>query len=167
MKVSIALAINRRVKTNSKFQVISEREKLLSNFEVLEHLKEIQQQNNWKPNDQKKYKRSFNPDLETVTKEVVSYLEKTTTAQQSVELITSCMNKLAKFQLEKIEKLQIINSAPHSLVNLYAIVEECDQRFTEEESQEILDIVEELFPQEAAVEGDDEEVVADEDVEMS
>lgn len=167
MKVSIALAINIRVKTNSKFQVISEREKLLSNFEVLEHLKEIQQQNNWKPNDQKKYKRSFNPDLETVTKEVVSYLEKTTTAQQSVELITSCMNKLAKFQLEKIERLQIINSAPHSLVNLYAIVEECDQRFTEEESQEILDIVEELFPQEAAVGGDDEEVVADEDVEMS
>lgn len=167
MKVSRALAINIRVKTNSKFQVISEREKLLSNFEVLEHLKEIQQQNNWKPNDQKKYKRSFNPDLETVTKEVVSYLEKTTTAQQSVELITSCMNKLAKFQLEKIERLQIINSAPHSLVNLYAIVEECDQRFTEEESQEILDIVEELFPQEAAVEGDDEEVVADEDVEMS
>lgn len=119
---------------------------------MYEHLKEIRVQNNWiKPNSgngnhKKSFKKVFNPDLETITSEVTSYLLKHDIKEHSVELITNLMADLSKFELEKIEKLQIINSTPHSLVNLYSIVEECDQRFTEGQSQEILDVINRCFP---------------------
>lgn len=110
----------------------------------------VQADNNWVPtghNDRNsRKKRHFNPDLEHITKDTISYLSKTPAVQQSEDSITSVMKELASFQLEKIEKLQILNSAPHSLVNLYAIVEECDQRFTEEECERILFIMSNYFP---------------------
>lgn len=137
-------------------KVEAEREKLLSNFELLEHLKEIQQQGNNKAPD-KKFKRSFNPDLETITKDLTSYLSKTPAQTQTTDMITQCMRDLAKFKLEKIEKLQIINSTPYSLVSLYSMIEECDQRFSEDESNEILDIVNTHFPHKAG------EIAQDED----
>lgn len=52
------------------------------------------------------------------------------------------MTHVRKFQLEKIEVLQLINVAPRSLPVLYNVVEECDQRFSAEEMDEILELVE-------------------------
>lgn len=140
-----------------KMKVEVAREKLLSNYEVLEHLEAIKKENNWKPSaDNRKLKKSFNPDLEIITRDILSYLSKSTANSQSVESITGCMRDLNKFELEKIEKLQIINSTPYSLVNLYSIVEECDQRFNEVQCQEILDIILEHFPQPEDVEMEEE-----------
>jgi hypothetical protein len=139
-------------------KIEEERAKLLSNFEILEHLKEIQQQNNWRATD-KKFKRSFNPDLEVITKDLSSYLSKTPAQTQTADKITQCMKDLSKYQLEKIEKLQIINSTPYSLVNLYAVIEECDQRFSEDEINDLLEIIHCHFPQQEA-----EQI--EEDVEM-
>lgn len=147
-------------------KVETEREKLLSNFEVFEHLKEIQLDNHWQATD-KKFKRSFNPDLEAITRDLTSYLSKTQAQTQSTDSLVQAMGKLAQFDLEKIEKLQIINSTPYSLVTLYAIIEECDQRFTEDESNQILEIVQEHFPREEAEEDEEGELEqVDEDVEM-
>lgn len=124
-----------------------------------QHLIEIQSQNNWSHTELKK-KRAFNPNLESITRDVTSYLSKSPTAIQKIENITKAMQDLSKYELEKIEKLQIINSAPYSLVNLYSIVEECDQRFTEEEIEDILNIIQTHFPQqedEDNEEGEEEE----------
>lgn len=71
------------------------------------------------------------------------------------------MKDLSQYKLEKVEKLQIINSAPYSLVNLYSIVEECDQRFSEQEIEDILQIVQTHFPQQEV----DEEEVEDQEME--
>ncbi|GME97091.1 unnamed protein product [[Candida] boidinii] len=56
------------------------------------------------------------------------------------------MIELNKFSLEKIEKLQIVNFKPRSIVLLYSIVEECDQRFNEDECNSIIEIVNTYFP---------------------
>lgn len=134
---------------------------------MYEHLNQIQQDNNWKKNpDSRKLKKSFNPDLEIVTRDVLSYLSKSVTNNQSVDTITNCMRGLAQFELEKIEKLQIINSTPYSLVNLYSIVEECDQRFSEEQCQEILDLISVNFPPPETLEGDDIEDIDDDEEEQ-
>ncbi|OAV96245.1 hypothetical protein PTTG_26430 [Puccinia triticina 1-1 BBBD Race 1] len=45
--------------------------------------------------------------------------------------------------LTKAERLQICDLAPTELVEIYLIIEECDSRFTEEEIQEIIDLVKE------------------------
>jgi len=167
MKVCICDFITIWIEINTIHQIEIEREKLLSNFEVNQHLVEIQQQNNWLQDSKKK--KAWNPSLELVTKDVTSYLEKSPVAIQNVENIVQAMKDLSKFSLEKIEKLQIKNSAPYSLVNLYAIVEECDQRFNEQEIEEILGIVQTHFPQqeeEGEFEAEEEEVevvVQDED----
>lgn len=146
-----------------------ERERLLSNFEVFEHLKEIQRQNNWmaQQDNAKKPKRSLNPDLESITRDLSSYLSKTPVHIQSVDSITECMKDLSKYSLEKIEKLQIINSTPYSMVSLYSVIEECDQRFSEDEINDILEIIQTHFPigEDASGEGneeyDEDEVMVD------
>lgn len=73
---------------------------------------------------------------------------------------------VSKFQLEKIEVLQIINFKPLSLVSLYAVVEECDQRFNEDQCQEMIDIVFRYFPSEQGEEEGEEEEQEEADVEM-
>lgn len=131
-----------------------------------QHLVEIQTQNNW--NIESKKKRAFNPNLEIITRDVTSYLSKSPVASQTVGNITQAMKELSKYELEKIEKLQILNSTPHSLVSLYSIVEECDQRFTEEEIEDILQIVQRHFPiQEEAEEGEEEEEADEEMVDAT
>ncbi len=66
------------------------------------------------------------------------------------------MKQLNHYKLEKVEKLQILNNTPHSAVHLYGIVEECDQRFSEDEIEAILKLVETYFPA-PEVEGEEEE----------
>ena len=56
------------------------------------------------------------------------------------------MEFLNQFELMKVEKLQIVNSLPRSLVVLYALVEECEDRFGEETSESIIEKINELFP---------------------
>ncbi|KAH3680099.1 hypothetical protein WICMUC_000557 [Wickerhamomyces mucosus] len=147
----LGITLIRAVPANA---VEQQREKLLSNFEVYEHLKQIQSENNWitsnktHNNDRKKLKKAYNPGLESITRDVISYLDKSHISEiQSSESITQCIQQLlSKFALEKLEALQIVNSIPRSLVSLFSVIEECDQRFSEEETQEILDIVNENFP---------------------
>ncbi|CAM9023966.1 unnamed protein product [Wickerhamomyces anomalus] len=118
----------------------------------------IQSQNNWNNNTKEsKKKRAYNPNLESISRDVTSYLSKSPTALQTVDNITQAMKDLSQYKLEKVEKLQIINSAPYSLVNLYSIVEECDQRFSEQEIEDILQIVQTHFPQQEVDEEEEDQ----------
>lgn len=53
---------------------------------------------------------------------------------------------ISPFALEKAELLMIINSRPSSVAELDCVIEEMDQRFTEENTAEILRIVKENLP---------------------
>lgn len=57
------------------------------------------------------------------------------------EMFIDLMNKLNNFELYKIEKLQIVNQLPTNMVHLFAIVEECDSRFTEDQINEMIELV--------------------------
>lgn len=57
------------------------------------------------------------------------------------EMFTQLMNKLNNFELYKIEKLQIVNQLPTNMVHLFSIVEECDSRFTEDQINEMIELV--------------------------
>lgn len=112
----------------------------LSNHEVYTLLKETQ-------GDDPKRSRKHPGELDTVVRDCIGHLELTTPVKiQTPEAISALMAYLNALELEKAEKLQIVNTLPRSLVTLYAVVEECDLRFTEEQCEEMITKVDELFP---------------------
>lgn len=135
-------------------QIINERDKFLSNYEVLEHLKQIKSNNNWifetdgkDKKDNRKRGTAAGLDLEVITKDVLAYADADKKATiTSTESFTSILQYLNQFDLVKVEKLQIVNTLPRTMVHLYALVEECDQRLTEEQSEGIINKINELFP---------------------
>ncbi|EDK45837.1 hypothetical protein LELG_04015 [Lodderomyces elongisporus NRRL YB-4239] len=67
------------------------------------------------------------------------------------------MQFLNKYELMKVEKLQIMNSLPRELVILTTLVEECEERFGEEGCEEIIAKIRQLFPVEEEEEEEEEE----------
>lgn len=127
-----------------------------------ESLKELAKINKTKKG--KFQKRPYNhPVLQGIVNDTLSYLtiSKTVAAEEGEEgeseeakqerrapitkmndeSFTELMNKLNQFDLYKIEKLQIVNQLPTNMVYLFAIVEECDSRFSEDQINEILKII--------------------------
>lgn len=74
------------------------------------------------------------------------YLSTTPAATQNQEAIDNFMGAISKFPLEKAELLMMVNSRPSSIAELDCIVEEMDTRFSEDESQEMLEIVKTNLP---------------------
>lgn len=133
-----------------------ERDKMLANYEVYEHLVELQKANGWdftvsdaKKETKKRKKRKADGliDLEIITKDLSKYLCQT--GQQPLEdtqMVIPFMLALNKYKLEKAEKLQILNLLPRTMVVLYAIIEDCDQRFSEQECEKMIELVDKNFP---------------------
>ncbi|KAJ3269312.1 hypothetical protein HDV01_001598 [Terramyces sp. JEL0728] len=63
-------------------------------------------------------------------------------SQQSVDQIKEYKARFNDLKLTKLEKLSILNMRPTSLVELVVLVEEIDERFSEDEQQRILGLVE-------------------------
>ncbi|ANZ76510.1 BA75_03452T0 [Komagataella pastoris] len=143
------------------------REKFLSNFEVQQALVEIQKQNRWNfASKARVYKFDTNSrnshlaNLERITMDVSSYLDKSFAKNAQVDRFVKLINFLNGFELVKVEKLQMVNLLPRSLVSVYSIIEECDTRFTEDECESMLNKIEELFPAK-------QETVPDQDGDLS
>ncbi|XP_064479346.1 DNA-directed RNA polymerase III subunit RPC9-like [Ornithodoros turicata] len=142
-------------------KVIKENAALLSNYEVLKLLKEFQ-------SDKKGSKSSKSlQNLATVSYETVAYLENTPCAQQTDECVESFLKEIlaTSFQLTKAEKLQLINHRPTTFVEIQLLIEESEERLSEDDMQTILDIVQRTLPggQDDLVEEEEEN---GEDVEM-
>ena len=108
-------------------EVKNENVALLSNLEVLMLLKDIQAGRN---NQQKPNKHHQN--LGTITYETVKYLERTPCALQASEHVVSFMEAMKDFDLTKAEKLQLLNNRPTSLVEMHLMIEESDERMSDE-----------------------------------
>ncbi|CAN6671227.1 DNA-directed RNA polymerase III subunit RPC9 [Trichomonascus vanleenenianus] len=123
-------------------KVEAARDKLLTNFEVLEHVKETHA----RYKSQRRFKEMPSHNLERILSDTISYMAErpagSTSAPQTAENITAFMKELKanEIELERAERLQIINSAPNSLPILFNIVEECDQRFSEDQLNAIIDL---------------------------
>ncbi|QLG74445.1 hypothetical protein HG535_0G03280 [Zygotorulaspora mrakii] len=109
-------------------------------------------------------KRPYNnPVLQNITKNTIDYLsvhkgviaqddeqEQSEESSKNAKSALSRLNdaqfsdfvkRLNEFQLFKAEKLQIVNQLPSSMVHLYAVVEECDSRFSEQQVEQLLSII--------------------------
>lgn len=121
-------------------KIIKARDGMLTNAEVLWRVNEIKQQ-------QLTSELGASPDnLEIVISELQVHLQQRPAGNdkspQSAENISQFMTALRSsgIFLEKAEVLQIINSAPSSLPVLYTLVEECEERFTDQQSEHLLEL---------------------------
>ncbi|KAJ3064816.1 hypothetical protein HDU98_011816 [Podochytrium sp. JEL0797] len=111
--------------------------KLLSNAEVLEFLRTCD------PTDHQSHNNN-SQHLRTVSFEVTRYLTNPVTSTtldstQSLQLA----QKLKSLGLMKAEVLMIVNSCPTSHVELYLMIEELGDRYTEEQVEEMLAMIQE------------------------
>lgn len=113
---------------------------MLSNYEVYSFLK-----NSAAAQGGNKSSVPIPQNVKTVEFETLEYftkvLPKATVNVPSEDSFLSLMRSLAKYPLTKTERLQIVNLMPKSLLDFYLIVEECEERFREEQIGEILGLV--------------------------
>ncbi|GJE97655.1 RNA polymerase Rpb4-domain-containing protein [Phanerochaete sordida] len=128
-------------------EVVDRRSALLSNYEVLTLLRELESDHLAKARTALRIKKeeeaSGSPvkhhvvqeevceNLRTIEVEAIQYLaaEHQPTGAQSDDGIVQLTKKLSAYDLAKAEKLQIVNLAPTEPVELYVIVEELEDRF--------------------------------------
>ncbi|EEQ37699.1 hypothetical protein CLUG_01822 [Clavispora lusitaniae ATCC 42720] len=146
-------------------KILTERDAFLSDFEVFQHLRDLKKTYNWtftpeeeaQNNNKRKRFTAAGLDLEVVTRDITAYFSSNAAGSIPDEkAFTELMTFLNGFDLMKVEKLQIVNSLPRSMVHLYGLVEECDQRFDEETCESILAKINELMPVEADEEEEEE-----------
>ncbi|KAG9127036.1 hypothetical protein FRC07_000921 [Ceratobasidium sp. 392] len=85
--------------------------------------------------------------LRTVEVELIAHLKDQypLMQRQNDMAIRNLTRGLGKFSLTKSEKLQIVNLAPRQLVELYVIIENLEDRFSDDDLNEVLQLVEESF----------------------
>lgn len=110
----------------------------LSNYEVMQILQQL------KDATQKKHKRESS--LATVTYETVHYLQDTECKNQSAECIQKFLIAMKSFKLTKCEKLMMVNTPPRTELEIQLIVQESEERLSEEDVSKIIDIVNQHFP---------------------
>lgn len=111
----------------------------LSNYEVMKHLQMI------KDNTHKQQIRGGS--LATVTYETLRYLKGTTDSKkQTAPGIKKYLDLLKEFKLTKSEKLMMVNIPPKTELEIQLIVQESEERLSEEDVQKILNITKQCFP---------------------
>ena len=121
-------------------EVIEGKEKMLSNYEVLTILKEVKEST-------KNDKSTTNKNLATIAYETINYLEGLQHYNDlKYENVLDYLGEMKKFNLTKLERLQILNQRPTSMVELQILIEENEERFSEEAMEIMLDIVRKTLP---------------------
>ena len=150
-------------------EIINARAATLTNYEVLRFLKE--QRESIKPTKGKKEKGSkkMNKSLLTVTLETLSWLEDSPAGVQEEHHVKEFAQQLSEMcqeskddcgrslQLSKQEVIHLINHRPGSAVEIQLLLENSEERFTEEQVEKLIEIVEECLPA-PAVEEEDEDL---------
>ncbi|KAJ2794289.1 hypothetical protein H4R21_005559 [Coemansia helicoidea] len=124
-------------------EVVNRQEALLTNYETLLVLREeSERQKKAQPDSQQKCPEN----VTTLVFEALEFLGGTACSSQSADQIAALKSQLAGLELTKAELLQITNLRPKSLVELHLIIEECDERFSVEELEQLLELIRETLP---------------------
>uniref|UniRef100_A0A8C9JRT4 DNA-directed RNA polymerase III subunit RPC9 n=1 Tax=Panthera tigris altaica TaxID=74533 RepID=A0A8C9JRT4_PANTA len=118
---------------------------LLSNYEVFQLLTDLKEQR--KESGKNKH-NSGQQNLNTITYETLKYISKTPCRHQSPEIVREFLTamKTEKLQLLNAEKLQRLNHRPMTAVEIQLIVEESEERLTEEQIEALLHTVTSILP---------------------
>jgi len=126
-------------------EVTSPNVAMLTNYEVYSVIREVQS----KPRDKEAKKKLEGPlqNMRTIAYETVKYIDKQTTCTlQSQQVIESFLREAAPFNLTKAEKLQCLNLRPTTEVEILLVIEESEERFTEEQVEQLLEIIRRTIP---------------------
>ncbi|KAF9499099.1 hypothetical protein BDN71DRAFT_274802 [Pleurotus eryngii] len=152
---------NQQKAFNSFPQVVKNRAALLSNFEVLTLLRELENDHLTRAKTALKVKKEevasnlnagagkdvldveVSENLRTMEVEAIQYFgsDIQPAPYQTPEGIRQLLRSLVPYNLTKAEKLQIVNIAPQSMPVLWAIIEEMEDRMTINQMQEIIGLV--------------------------
>ncbi|XP_046995445.1 DNA-directed RNA polymerase III subunit RPC9 isoform X2 [Schistocerca americana] len=105
---------------------------ILSNYEVWILLQEIR--------GKKQHSNAFGQ-LATITYETTRYLQDTPCSQQTPEIIENFLRALEPFKLTKSEKVMLLNNPPTTPVEIQLMVEESEERLTDEQVGQLLQVV--------------------------
>eukprot|EP01080_Neovahlkampfia_damariscottae_P001351 gene1351-11433_t len=129
-------------------EILNENCGTLSNFEVFETIKEHRKERDdfLKKIPKKKQSGIFPQNLLDVEDKVSDYLKKCTLVEkQKFEQQKQFLKDIEKFGLSLNEKSQILNFPPQGLVEIHLIVSDCSTRLVEDETVELLEIIQRTF----------------------
>ncbi|XP_058444100.1 DNA-directed RNA polymerase III subunit RPC9 [Malaya genurostris] len=115
-------------------EIINPNAAILTNFEVMSTLK------NMKSSKKKHGLRN----LATITYETVQYLEDTACKEQCSESIVEFLKAMKQFNLTKNECLMMINDPPGSALHIQIMIEDSDERLTDEQVNLIIEYASKL-----------------------
>ncbi|XP_055911690.1 DNA-directed RNA polymerase III subunit RPC9 [Eupeodes corollae] len=110
---------------------------VLSNMEVLEALKNIK-------DTKKKYGLR---NLATIAYETLQYLEDSPCKTQTRESILEFLKEVKPYKLTSNECLMMINDPPQTALHIQLLVEDSEERLSEDQVNALLEIVKRNFPQ--------------------
>lgn len=120
-------------------EVVQTPQLLLSNFEVYNLLRE----------EDKLVTRNKKPSQKaTIAYETEQYLKSfspSSTSSYTPVIVTQFLTAFKRYRLTKAEKLQILNHRPASLVELQLLIEESEERFSEEVMNEMIAIIADII----------------------
>ncbi|RCI00639.1 hypothetical protein CU097_005158 [Rhizopus azygosporus] len=125
-------------------QIKNARSALITNYEVLRLLEENQQ--NQKLLQAQDLSIEYPESLRTVQFELTEYLKQTPVGSQTPAQVTNFLEAISQFDLTRAEKLQILNLRPKSAVEIYLVIEECEERFSEEDLENMINIIMQTLP---------------------
>ena len=115
-------------------QVLPDEVILLSDNETLNLIKEVSRKGRMGKRSQSNWA--------TILYETQKYLEERPAALiPGPDAIRPLLIQLKQFNLTKSEKLELVNHLPTSLIELQLLVEESEERFSEDQMNEMLNIV--------------------------